>query len=186
MGSCKPLNQIRRETMMNSATDQALEVVATKLADLVERASNKTIRVKLGNLDEVCRLLVINGRQRLTVPSVLAAYSAKFHSPDQSLAESSIRNKRDGANPYHELYRAWESAAEVIIRSRKAPRAAVNEILVQSDISRISDPVIRHQLALLIAQNRSYKNQLEILKKVRGAPVVQLISSPKIDGPLEQ
>jgi len=154
---------------------QATEIVAAKLEDLLRNATNATIRAKLGNLDDVCRQLVVGGRQRLTVPSVVAAYAARFHSPDQRLAESSIRNKRGGLNPFQQLYRAWESAAEVIVRSRKPSRVTINEIIGQNELSGISDPVLRHQIALLVTQNRSYKSQLDTLKQVRGAPVLQLV-----------
>lgn len=161
--------------MASPSQTEATEIVATTLEDLLKNATSLTIRAKLGNLDDVCRQLVLGGRQRLTVPSVVAAYAARFHSPDLRIAESSIRNKRGGQNPFQQLYRAWESAAEVIIRSRRPSRVTINEIIGQNELSGISDLVLRHQVALLVAQNRSYKSQLDTLKQVRGAPIVQLV-----------
>ena len=164
--------------MIDTPSAQATQVVAKTLEDLIQNATSATIRTKLTNLDDVCRHIVMVGRQRLTVPSVIAAYAARYHSSDQSIAESSIRNKRGGKNPFQQLYRAWESAAEVMIRPRRPSRVTANEIIGDGEVSRISDGVLRHQVALLVAQNRSYKSQLETLKQVRGSPTIQLLSSP--------
>lgn len=162
---------------MNAVAKQSLEIVEAKLADLLARATNDSIRTKLRNLHDVCKYLVVTGRQRLTVPAVVAAYAARFHLPEQSLAEPSIRNKRGGANPYQELYRAWESAAIVILGTREVPRTPVlhGEVLKPDDLAGIHDITLRHQVCLLIAQNRSLRNQVDILKAVRGAPVIQVI-----------
>jgi len=161
--------------LADAPSTQAIKIVAVKLEELRRNATSSTIRVKLGNLDDVCRHIVLNGKQRLTVPSVVSAYASRFPSPDQSIAESSIRNKRGGANPFQQLYRAWENAAEIVVRSRKPSRVAVNEIMGESELSAIPDLVLRHQVALLVTQNRSYKSQLDTLKQVRGAPIVQLV-----------
>lgn len=160
---------------------QVEQMLAAKLDELLKASPSATVRIKLSNLDDVCRHLVMNGRQRLSVPSVVAAYAARIHSADQSIAESSIRNKRAGRNPFQQLYRAWESAAEVMTRSRtrRSPRSTLNEIIGDGEISAISDGVLRHQVALLLAQNRSYKSQLDILKQVRGSPTIKLVGRPE-------
>ena len=43
-----------------------------------------------------------------------------------------------------------------------------------ADLGAIFDPTVRHQVQLLMTQNRSLKSQLDILKQVRGAPVIRL------------
>ncbi|MDV3251126.1 hypothetical protein DevBK_07285 [Devosia sp. BK] len=162
---------------MNDINKQAIDVVETRLAELIQAAATETVRVKLRNINDTCKHLVVTGKQRLTVPSLLAAYAARFSAKDQSIAESSIRNKRDGNNPYHELYRAWEMAAEVILST--APRSAkvlAGEVIDMTEVSAISDPALRHQVGLLVSQNRSLKSQLDILKQVKGTPVIRLES----------
>lgn len=162
---------------MDASTSKALEVVAAELERLLQEATSDVIRAKLQNLNDVCQRLVVSGKQRLTVPDVVAAYAARIHSPSQSLAESSIRNKRGGDNPYHKLYATWQSASWSIQASKRQgkPKYNIEEIISQEDVSAISDDVVRHQVSLLLAQNRSYKSQLEILKQVRGSPVVKLV-----------
>lgn len=164
---------------MDTSTTKALELVAAELERLVEEATNNVIRAKLQNLNDVCHRLVVSGKQRLTVPDVVAAYAARIHSPSQSLAESSIRNKRGGANPYQKLYRAWEFAAESIRASKRqgVRQGLAHDIINQEQVAGIADDVLRHQVSLLIAQNRSYKSQLDILQQIRGSPVVTLIRS---------
>lgn len=153
---------------MSDAEKQATQVVEEILKRLVEAASTDTVRVKLRNLNEACSHLIMNGKQRLTVPLVLSTYAAMFPAKDQSIAESSIRNKRGGANPYLELYRAWEDAGEVILaRPRKMGKAKPGEIIDYTELSSIPDPTLRHQVKLLIAQNTSLKSQLDIVRQVK-------------------
>jgi hypothetical protein len=161
--------------MMNNAIEQAAAVADTKLEELVARASTENVKVKLRNLADTCRHLVITAKQRLTVPLLLQAYAAKHVADDQALAESSIRNKRKGGNPYQELYRAWETVAEIVqAQPSRALKVASSEIIAVGDLAGIADLTLRHQVRLLIEQNRSYKNQLDILKQVRDKPVISL------------
>jgi hypothetical protein len=155
----------------------AIEIVDQKLAELLAKASNSTIKIKLQNLDEVCRHLVTKGQQQLTLTDVVRAYAARFPAKGQSLAESSIRNKREGANPYNELYRVWESASITIAGSKSTAKRAIvvsSEVLTNDDISGIDDMVLKHRVTLLIAQNRSLIAQLNILKEAKGAPVIRI------------
>lgn len=168
---------------MNVEGKQALDIVDATLKELVERATNSTIRLKLQNLHSVLHHLVVNGKQRLTVPLVVQTYAARIHAKEQSLAEPSIRNKRGGANPYHGLYRAWEAASEVILRPRKqrgGPLAAV-DLVGDEDLARLN-PELKHRVALLAAQNRSYKAQLDILRRAREAPTIYLAVASKLEG----
>lgn len=174
-----------RKLAMNSSTKQTLDIVESEFEKLLDEARNDVIRTKLHNLNEICHHLVIVGKQRLTVPDVVAAYAARVHAPNQSIAESSIRNKRGGANPFQKLYRVWESAS-VTIRgsSPRQIRQTVQEIMCEEDVTGIKDSVLRHQVSLLLAQNRSYRSQVDILKRVRSAPVVQLTTLKNNGTPL--
>ncbi|BCB22454.1 gamma-mobile-trio protein GmtX [Bosea sp. ANAM02] len=172
---------------MSDAEKQATQVVEEILKRLVEAASTDTVRVKLRNLNEACSHLIMNGKQRLTVPLVLSTYAAMFPAKDQSIAESSIRNKRGGANPYLELYRAWEDAGEVILaRPRKMGKAKPGEIIDYTELSSIPDPTLRHQVKLLIAQNTSLKSQLDIVRQVKNAPTITLVATPGTPPPGSQ
>lgn len=164
------------DSKMQGPTRDVLEVVAAELERLVHDAKNDAIRTKLRNLNDVCYHLVIVGRQRLTVPDLVAAYAARIHASHQSIAESSIRNKRGGINPFQKLYRVWESASNTIRSSnlRHVRPGSADQILSYEDVAHIPDAALKHQISLIIRQNRGYKSELDMLKQVRGAPVVKL------------
>jgi hypothetical protein len=157
--------------------EQAIDVVQQELARLLRDAPTDPIRTKLRNMNQVCRTLVVDARQRLTVPSVVRYYKGSFSDPEVSLAESSIRNKRSGVNPYNALYRTWESAAEVILISTKPHfrKEFGTALITEDDIGQIENDTVRHMVRLLWVRNRSLQNQINILSKVRGAPVVQIV-----------
>lgn len=161
---------------MTPDAKEAVAVVDARLAELKAAATNDQVRVKLGNLHEVCRLLVVDAAQRPTVPEVIRRYAARFVAREQSLAEQSLRNKRGGANPYAALYEAWAGAAEFVLapRRRRGQPHVPGEMLSINDVAGIDDVPLRHQVGLMLAQNRSFKAQLDILKDVRNAPVLRI------------
>ncbi len=169
---------------MSEAEAQAVQVVENTLQRLIGAAATQTMRVKLRNMNDACSHLVRVGKSRLTVPLLISTYATMFPANDQSIAESSIRNKREGGNPYQELYRAWEDAAEVIlVRPRKLGKARPGEIIDYNELSSIPDLATRHQVQLLMAQNSSLKAQLDILRQVKNAPTIALMASPGTDLP---
>lgn len=161
---------------MTSEAKEALAVVEACRDELMAAATNDQIRVKLGNLHEVCHGLVVGSKQRLTVPEVVLRYAARFVVREQSLAEQSLRNKRGGANPYAVLYEAWAGAAEFVLapRRKRGQPSTPGEMLTTDDVAGIDDVPLRHQVGLMLAQNRSLKAQLDILKDVRNAPVLRI------------
>lgn len=169
---------------MSPQGKEALAVVESRLAELIASATTEQVRAKLGNLNHVCHKLVVEAAQRLTVPTVVERYKGLFSVPEHSLAESSIRNKRDGANPYAALYGAWVAAADIVLAPARHSRrsAGTSEILSTDDIACIADPVLRHQVGLVFAQNRSLKSQLDILKRAEGAQTVRLVGADGFAG----
>lgn len=73
---------------------EALATVAARRDALMAAATTDQVRVKLGNLDEVCRVLVVEAGQRPTVPEVIRRYKARFVAPEQSLAEEQARRDK--------------------------------------------------------------------------------------------
>ncbi|WP_312795987.1 gamma-mobile-trio protein GmtX [Tianweitania sp.] len=144
-----------------------LAVVERVLTESMQASGDERIQVKLKNLDEVCRHLVLAGGQRITVPSVVLAYAARFPARDQAIAESSIRNKRGGRNPYLKLYQAWYSVSLSASRKPAKTQQASGQILDYGDLTAIGDQTVRHSVSLLITQNRSLRNQLTALQKGR-------------------
>jgi hypothetical protein len=146
---------------MKSVDEKILREADSVLEHLVGDASNKSIVVKLRNLNDVCRTIVSVTRQRLTVPEVLRQYKARFPDAAQALSEQTIRNKRANGNPYQTLYRKWEDVAEHFLATpRTGSASASGAILAESDIRQIENVTLRHQVFLLFAQNRSLHNQI--------------------------
>ena len=48
-------------------------------------------------------------------------------------------------------------------------------LVTEDDIGQIEDDTVRHMVRLLWVQDRSLRSQIDILRKVRGAPVVQVV-----------
>jgi hypothetical protein len=137
---------------------QMIEAADQCLAAKIKDASNEAIKAKLRNLAVVCRTIVTEAKQKLSVPEVVRQYKARYHDPSHSLSGQTIRNKRPNGNPYMAVYRAWERVAF----------ASVNDglILRESDLHTIKDPTLRHQVTQIFAQNRSLHNHVNTLKKL--------------------
>jgi hypothetical protein len=156
------------EIMTKELIAQMVEAAEKCLAHEAGQASNESIKTKLHNLSAVCKTIVMETKQPLSIPAVMKQYKGRFSDPKQSLSEQTIRNKRPNGNPYMNVYRAWETTARAML----APPAAVYRkdglILSESDLHTIKDPTLRHQVTLVFAQNRSLHNKLNILKKLQG------------------
>ncbi|HZD89378.1 MAG TPA: hypothetical protein VE224_04725, partial [Pseudolabrys sp.] len=55
------------------------------------------------------------------------------------------------------------------------PARANGDVIAESDIRKIQDVVLRHQIFLLFAQNRSLHNQLNIIKQAAADTPIQVI-----------
>jgi len=162
---------------MNEIEKRVVEIAEGKLQDLLGSVKTEAIRTKLKNLNEVCKKLVL-AKQPLTVPSVCDAYASSYHAKDQALAKQSIRNKRDGANPYHALYEAWRSGGEVLLKKTHSRRKTPDGVLVDAiDIEAVKDPGDRHSMLMLATQNRSLKARLNALQTLDGSRVIQVVGA---------
>jgi len=146
---------------------QMVETAEKCLAHEVEQASNESIKTKLNNLNAVCRTIVTETKQQLSIPEAVRQYKARFHDPKQALSEQTIRNKRPNGNPYMTIYREWEKVARAAVAVPAAIHRKDGLILRESDLHTIKDPTLRHQVTLVFAQNRSLHNRLNILKKLQ-------------------
>jgi hypothetical protein len=136
-----------------------------RLQELLAHASKDSVRTKLRNLHQVCRRIVCETKMRLSVPEVMRHYKAMFPNPAQAIAEQTIRNKRKSGNPYQSLYRKWEEVAEAVLAAVPKIAAFDAGVIGEHDIRRIEDQLLRHQVTMLVAQNRSMHNQINILKQ---------------------
>lgn len=152
------------------------------LAELVEAATNDTIRTRLRHLHETCRSIVVDSRQLLSVPELRRRYHAAVLDESLSIGEQTLRNKRGGKNPYLTLYRKWQGVAnQMLMLSPRRPMRPEGIIIHDGDIRSIEDPVLRHQVFMLLAENRSQRNQLNTLKQY-DASVPLKIEGRRIDG----
>jgi hypothetical protein len=152
--------------MTKIVIDNLLRDANQHLEMLLASASTSTVRTKLRNLHDVCQKIVCDAKMRLSVPLVWGRYGVLYKDPAQAIAQQSIRNKRASGNPYQSLYRKWEEVAEAIAAAAAPKNAVVDAgIIGGNDIRLIDNPTLRHQVTMLVAQNRSLYNQLNILKQ---------------------
>ncbi|MDO9294351.1 gamma-mobile-trio protein GmtX [Bradyrhizobium sp.] len=149
--------------MTKIAIENLLNETSEHLETVLARASSEKVRYKLRKFDEACRHIVCKAQLRLTIPQVMKTYAAIA---DSEIGESTIRNKRGGENLYQLLYRKWETVAVAMVAS-SVPRKRGTDVGVigDHDILLIENPVVRHQVVLLMAQNRSLYRQLNIVKQ---------------------
>jgi hypothetical protein len=148
--------------MSKIAIENLLSETSEYLETVLARASTEKVRFKLRKFDEACRHIVCKAKLQLTIPQVMETYAGLAHS---EIGESTIRNKRGGDNLYQLLYRRWETVA-VAMAAASSPKLAANiGVIGDHDIRMIEDPTLRHQVALLMTQNRSLYRQLNILKQ---------------------
>lgn len=168
---------------MENVKTNILEEAANLLVQLTAKASNDSVRTKLRNLNDVCRVIVTETKQRLTVPEVLRHYKARFPDASQSLSEQTVRNKRANGNPYQLLYRMWEDLAEHMLAASSPKHVRMDGGTIgESEIRNIEDTTLRHQVLLLFGQNRSLHNQLNILKQDACNAPIQIDALPSIAG----
>lgn len=144
--------------------------VDTVLDGLLLKAKSDGIRDKLRRLHEVCRD-VLQAKGGLTVPSVVEEYTHRLKEGERGIAEPSIRNKREGKNPYNTLFLTWVGLA----KAGKRAASSAGEILAMEDLDSVEDMTLRHQLKLLVHENRALKAQNGILRQVHTLPIIQIV-----------
>jgi hypothetical protein len=171
------------ECVMKNVKTNIVEEAENLLEKLAAEASNDSVRTKLRNLNDVCRAIVTETKYRLTVPAVLRQYKVRFPDVSQSLSEQTVRNKRANGNPYQMLYRMWEGLAERILATSSPMHVRMDGgIICESEIRKIENTTLRHQVLLLFGQNRSLHNQLNILKQDACNAPIHIDGLPSIAG----
>lgn len=122
-------------------------------------------------------------RPHATRPAPSRAARKGGSAPQAWMSEQTIRNKRANGNPYQMLYRKWEGIAErLLATSSPKPIRMDGGIICESEIRKIENTTIRHQVLLLFGQNRSLHNQLNILKQDAGNAPIRIDGLPSISG----
>jgi hypothetical protein len=154
---------------------EQLTASASKLlTEQVAAASTESIKQKLRNLAEVCRMVVDHPKLSPSIAVVAREYKKAY--PKQPLGEQTIRNRPD-VNPYMPIIRAWQAVAHAAAAPAVVP-SSDGLILRESDLHTIKDPTLKHQVTQLFAQNKSLHNRLNILKKVQSQGKVRLLDGP--------
>lgn len=148
--------------MTKIAIENLINETAEYLETVVAEAPTEKIRYKLRKFDEACKHIVCKAKVRLTIPQVMKTYASLA---DSEIGESSIRNKRGGENAYQQLYRRWELVAVAMASSASSKTGVDVSTIGDHEIRMIENPTVRHQVVLLMAQNRSLSRQLNIVKQ---------------------
>jgi hypothetical protein len=145
------------------------------LTEHIAAASTESIKQKLRNLAEICRMVVDHPKLSPSISVVAREYKKAY--PKQPLGEQTIRNRPD-VNPYMPVIRAWQAVAHAAAAPTVVPSSADGLILRESDLHTIKDPTLKHQVTQIFAQNRSLHHRLNILKKVHSQGQIRLLDGP--------
>jgi len=141
---------------------------------LVESSKSKTTKAKISAISKVCEDLV----EKSVTPTM--ALVVKYLAQDAiKMSEQTIYNKREGGNPYREIFDAW-----LDYQSHKSIEKKINtnhqgddQILHEKELSKIEDPVLRYQVSILLGEVKGLRNQLNIAREVNNLPTISAIGS---------
>jgi len=163
---------------MNAERKEAIEQAKSRYEELSESAKSEATRISLLKIHQACSEIVEHAREIPSVNQVALVMTRKF-GKDNHPAPQTIRNKRNGGNPYKQLFDAWKTAAIVVVTTEQNKRRSLfqqNDLsLSYSDLHTIDDPTLKLQVILLFQHNKRLKNQLDILRKVEGKPLIRQI-----------
>lgn len=165
---------------MNAEIKVALEQVKDRYEELAEGAKSETTRIGLLKIHQACTDIVEHAKQIPSVNQVVLEMTRKF-GKDNHPAAQTIRNKRNGGNPYKQLFDAWKTAAIIVVtKEQNKSRSSLEQTdmaLSHSDLHTIDDPTLKLQVTLLLQYNKRIKNQLDILRQVEGKPQIRQIEA---------
>lgn len=150
---------------------QLTEAAKTCVAEEKSKTSTESIKRKLDVLSDICeRLATVAGEKPLTIAEVVRRHD--------DLSGQTIRNGGAKGNRYLRVFRAWEKVAAARAASDRPARNGV-QIITESDLHTIQDPVLRHQITLVFAQNKGRYNEINSLKKLLKEREIRLSDGPE-------
>jgi len=151
---------------------QLTEAAKACLADQKATTSNESVKRKLDVLSGICeRLATTPGEKPLTIAEVVRRH--------KDLSGQTIRNGGAKGNRYLHVFRAWERVADAIVAADRPPARKGVQIIAESDLHTIKDPVLRHQITLVFAQNKGRYNEINSLKKLLKEREIRLSDGPE-------
>ena len=161
-----------------------LKGVADFFDNLVSLSKSKVSTAKLTRINSVCKGLVDKGVSP-SIPNVVKLLNQE----GVKISARSIYNKREDGNPYRLLIDAWIECSTSHFIEKDIKTTSVTEydidsdILDHTDLSKITDPVLRYRITLLFGEVKGLKSQLNIARELENLPMLQPISPTKqIDG----
>src|SRR4051794_33644793 len=131
------------------------------LEELCAAAPDK-VQAKLRHLHAACKAIAMDSKQMLSIREALRRYHAAVLDPTLAIAKQSMFNDRNGRNPYRKLFLKWQDVAEHrLMQSTKLPARPGGMIIHDGEVRSIEDPVLRHQVFMLLAENRSQRIELD-------------------------
>ena len=165
---------MNKKTIMRKHLNELLEKLASE-------ASNSVMATKLRKIDSICDDLVDKG----VIPSVVLVVKYLTEA-GLSLSKRTIYNERKGGNPYKTLIEEWIQYANAITdeketKTKSSPSLPSAELLEDSDLEAIPDPVLRYRVSLMFGEMKGLRNQLNIAREISNLPPYPCISSPSRD-----
>ena len=144
-----------------------------KVQGLIDKASRESQKNRIREWNSVCEMLIQNDSE-LTVSNCVRHMINR----GQKISAQTVYNK--DWNPYSQIFEAW---GKYRLSKGKSPAAnlAMNseDIYVDdADLEKITDPVIKYRVSLLVGQTKSYKKQLDMMRDVRQMQTIYIVDGP--------
>lgn len=149
-------------------------VVDNILEGLISKSKSKAATEKLTRINAVCKRIVDNGAS----PSISNVVK-HLNQEGVKISKRSVYNNREGGNPYRELIDAWAARATSQFTHKATMKPVPSEVEIDSDIldhsdlAKITEPVLRYRITLLLGEVKGLRNQLNIARSIENLPMLQ-------------
>ncbi|PVZ66789.1 gamma-mobile-trio protein GmtX [Pelagibaculum spongiae] len=134
---------------------------------LLHQATRTDTRKTLNTIHDICKKLVANN----STPSV-PIVAKLVGNQGIIISVRTIYNRRGGNNPYPRLIDAWARFSEF-----KSSKVSSNidlsfQLVNDSDLVKISDPVLRHKIMIIFGQHKSLIKENNALREIQKMPLI--------------
>ena len=161
---------------MNIQTQTVRDLAIATYDEIYTKAHGDKMKARVKAVNEACSIIVDNNGVP-NASNVIEWIVSKR--PAAHIAEQTIYNKRKGEiSPYLKIIQVWAAVSA----SKPLPKTMVGkneqksgrrmELVSEEDLLTISDPVVRHKVALLKGQYEGIRNQSEMRQAIRNNPSI--------------
>jgi hypothetical protein len=152
------------------------DIAIKNYEEIHNKAHGDTMKARLTGVNDACKIIVDKGG----IPDARNVLEwIVTNQPAANLSERTIYNKRyGGISPYLKIIKVWAAVAastppgKSVVAKKGLVSELRNELVTEADLRSISDPVVRHKVALLIGQYEGIRKQSEMRQAIKSNPPV--------------